>query len=71
MDYPIGEKFKVNGIWFQIDCTVNRNTGYYNDDTYTLFCISDMKTICSRGKWNTIEEKIRQRVWKEIGGEKR
>lgn len=56
--YPIKDRFVVSGIEFYIDSVC----GMGRSGNYSLYCITDHKNLCTRGKLNTIIRKIEERA---------
>ena len=61
--YPVGKPFQEQGQWFLIDpCKAK---AVYSEPRYSLLRIKGLETICTCGRMEVIERKIRERVGKD------
>lgn len=58
MKYPVNKRFIIKDVEFVISQTMSMSSG----TLYSLYCVTDQEQLCSRGKLDTIDRKIRERV---------
>lgn len=56
--YPIRKRFELNGIEFYIE----PNCGMGRSGNYSVYCITDQKSMCSRAKFETCVRRIEERA---------
>ena len=61
--YPVGKPFQEQGQWLFIDKC--KRTTADGEQLYSLMAVKGLRNLCTCGRMEVIERKIRERVGKE------